>query len=99
MSERNSRPEFTAADYAEMADSYEREPPRRDERVGEPVVPSAEFRIGRPPGGGEPRGVSPTRAIRLSARMDEALEARASELGLSVSDVMRLALSDYLGTD
>ena len=29
---------LTAADYAEMADSYEREPPRKDEVVGEPFV-------------------------------------------------------------
>jgi hypothetical protein len=31
-------PDLTGDDYAAMAESYEQEPPRRDEMVGEPVL-------------------------------------------------------------
>jgi hypothetical protein len=31
-------PDLTGDDYAELADSYEAEPPRRDELIGEPVL-------------------------------------------------------------
>jgi len=31
-------PELTGDDYAELADSYEFEPPRRGEMIGEPVL-------------------------------------------------------------
>ncbi|ULP48043.1 hypothetical protein [Mycolicibacter virginiensis] len=34
----NPEPNLTSADYQELADPYEREPPRRDERIGEPVI-------------------------------------------------------------
>lgn len=45
--ERHADKELTGADYAAMADSYEKEPPRRDEIVGEPVIqPSAQTRCG-----------------------------------------------------
>ncbi|BBY99384.1 hypothetical protein AWC04_09895 [Mycolicibacterium fallax] len=87
---------LTSDDYAAMAQSYEENPPRRDEMVGDPYVSPSAMRMGRPRGGGEPRGASPTRALRLPARLDEALEERASNTGSTVSELMREAVTEYL---
>jgi len=90
------RKELTSADYAAMAQSYEEEPHRRDELVGEPYVAPSAMQLGRPRGGGDPRGASPTRALRLPADLDTALAERASQDGVSLSDVMRQAVFEYL---
>jgi hypothetical protein len=87
---------LTGDDYAAMAQSYEENPPRRDEMEGEPYVAPSALRMGRPRGGGEPRGASPTRALRLPARLDNALEEHASETGYTVSELLREAVAEYL---
>lgn len=87
---------LTSEDYAAMAQSYEDNPPRRDEMVGDPYVAPSALRMGRPRGGGEPRGASPTRALRLPTHLDEALEERASNTGSTVSELMREAVTEYL---
>ncbi|MCH9734092.1 MAG: ribbon-helix-helix domain-containing protein [Actinomycetia bacterium] len=87
---------LTREEYAEMAQSYEDEPPRRDEMVGEPYVAASAMQVGRPRGGGEPRGASPARAVRLPAEVDEALADQAARDGVSVSEAMRDAVVEYL---
>lgn len=86
---------LTSDDYAELADSYEQDPPRGDEVSGVPYVAPSAMRMGRPPGGGDARGASPTRALRLPARLNIALEDQAAKEGLTVSDILRSAVGEY----
>lgn len=79
-------------DYAALSESYELEPARRDEMVGEPLL-----RMGRPAAGSARRGPSPTRTVRLATDLDGRLAAYAEREHVKPSEIVRRALDDYLG--
>lgn len=83
-------------DYEALADSYEREPARRDEMMGGPLS-AATLRIGRPRGRKVRQGTSPTRTIRLAAELDGRLVTHAEREHVNPSEIVRRALDDYLG--
>lgn len=53
------------------------------------------LQMGRPVGG-QRRGASPTRTVRLSTELEKRLEAYVSASHSSPSDVIRRALDEYL---
>ncbi len=77
--------------YAELSRAVE----AHEYTVGPAEYGPAAMQLGRPTGG-EKGGASPTRALRLTPSLDAALEARAAALGMSISEVMRQALVEYL---
>lgn len=79
-------------DYAEMSRAVE----AGEYTVAGPLELGASLRMGRPIGGGERRGASPTRTVRLSADLEMRLEAYVSVSDTKPSDVIRRALDEYL---
>jgi Ribbon-helix-helix protein, copG family len=53
------------------------------------------LQMGRPVGG-QHRGSSPTRTVRMSVELDLRLEAYAEAVHMSPSEVMRRAVDEYL---
>lgn len=85
----------TAADYEEMADSYEAEPPRLDEVTAFEVDPAV-LVMGRPKGG-RATGKSPVLPVRLPEGMRTEVRTRVAHLGeaSSESELVRKALVEY----
>jgi hypothetical protein len=83
------------ADYADMAASYGAEPPTVDEVVSIEVSPAV-LRMGRPAKGATATGKTPVLAIRLPEALRAELTRRAKARGSSASELIRLALIEYL---
>lgn len=85
----------TDADYEDLADSYEAEPPRADEILGIEVNP-ARLPIGRPAAGSEPAGKTPALPVRLPPSI-RGIMKRHVEAGTvrSESELVREALLEY----
>lgn len=80
-------------EYAEMSRAVE----AGEYTVAGPLELGASLRMGRPVGrGGERRGASPTRTVRLPAELEMRLEAYVSVSDTKPSDVIRQALDEYL---
>lgn len=56
------------------------------------------LRMGRP-AGGERRGISPSRTVRLPVELDGRLVAYADHEHVKPSEIVRRALDDYLGRE
>jgi hypothetical protein len=87
---------LTEAEYEDMALSYEREPARRDEMIGEPLIDTPILKMGRPPGAGQKRGETPVRSIRLPADMEERLTTLAEKEGVGGSEIIRRAVREFI---
>lgn len=87
----------TAKDYADMAASYEAEPPRADEIAGPIELKPAILRIGRPAKGTATAGKTPVLAIRLPEQLRTEVDHRV-ETGetSSASELIRRAVIEYL---
>lgn len=81
----------SAEDYAAMSRAVE----SGEYAVDGPLDVGASLQMGRP-AGGQRRGVSPTRTVRLSAELDIRLEKYATASHTSPSEVLRRALDEYL---
>lgn len=81
----------SAEDYAAMSTEVE----SGDYRVSGTVEPGSTLRMGRP-SGGERRGISPSRTVRLPAELDGRLVAYADHEQVKPSEILRRALDEYL---
>jgi hypothetical protein len=81
----------SAEDYAAMSRAVE----SGEYAAGGPLELGASLQMGRP-AGGQRRGVSPTRTVRLSTELDMRLEAYVSASHTTPSEVLRKALDEYL---
>jgi hypothetical protein len=87
---------LTEAEYEEMALSYEREPIRPDEVIGEPFIDTPTLKMGRPPGAEQSRGETPVRSLRLPADMEKRLMAVAEKQGVGGSEIIRRAIREFV---
>ncbi len=92
MSDKNAALERDDAFYERLSRAVEA---HQYEVSGPAEYGPAHMERGRP-SRGRKNGPSPARAIRLPESLDAALEAKAAETGLSISEVMRQALAEYL---
>lgn len=78
-------------DYAAMSRAME----SGEYTVAGPLDLGTSLQMGRPTGG-QRRGASPTRTVRLSTELEKRLQAYASASHTRPSDVIRQALDEYL---
>lgn len=86
---------LTDADYEDLADSYEAEPPRADEILSIEVDP-ARLHIGRPAASTEPAGRTPALPVRLPTPIRGEMKHRV-KIGAerNESELVRKALVEY----
>lgn len=87
---------LTDAQYAEMADDYEANPPGADEIAGPIEVAPGTLFIGRPAGRATPTGKTPALPVRLPEPIRSEMKRRV-ETGTmsSESELVRAALLEY----
>ncbi|ODR07302.1 hypothetical protein BHQ21_09620 [Mycobacterium sherrisii] len=87
------RERLTDAEYAAMADDYERNPITTDEVLGIWMDPSV-LRTGQPTGGGA-QGETPLLIVRLPLAVRTELQARAAAANVPESDLVVRAVLEY----
>ena len=87
---------LTDAEYAEMADDYEADPPRAEEIIGPVEVAPGTLLIGRPAGRPTPAGKTPALPVRLPEPIRREMKRRVkSGATNSESELVRAALLEY----